>query len=62
MPGYEADDIIGTLAQSEIQHEDVGVLIVSSDKDLKQLVTDRVTMYDAMKEVETTPQSFLHKH
>lgn len=23
MPGYEADDIIGTLARSEIQHEEV---------------------------------------
>lgn len=60
MPWYEADDIIGTLAQSEIQHEDVGVVIVSSDKDLKQLVTDRVMMFDAMKDIETTPDSFFH--
>lgn len=59
MPGYEADDIIGTLAQSEVQHEDVWVTIVSSDKDLKQLVTERVTMFDAMKDMTTTPKSFL---
>lgn len=35
---------------------------MSSDKDLKQLVTDRVTMFDAMKEIETTPHSFMAKH
>lgn len=62
MPWYEADDIIGTLAKSEAQHQDVSIVIVSSDKDLKQLVTDRVVMFDAMKEIETTPQSFLHEH
>ena len=62
VPWYEADDIIWTLAKSEAQHEEVSVVIVSSDKDLKQLVTDRVMMFDAMKEIETTPQSFIAKH
>ncbi|SFQ49383.1 DNA polymerase I [Roseivivax halotolerans] len=46
--GYEADDIIGTLA---CQARDAGgrVTIVSSDKDLMQLVGDGVEMFDAMK-------------
>ncbi|WP_171175349.1 DNA polymerase I [Ruegeria sp. HKCCD8929] len=46
--GYEADDIIATLA---VQARDAGgrVTIVSSDKDLMQLVGDGVEMLDAMK-------------
>ena len=46
--GYEADDIIATLAY---QARDAGgrVTIVSSDKDLMQLVGDGVEMFDAMK-------------
>ena len=46
--GYEADDLIATLAT---QARDAGahVTIISSDKDLMQIVGDGVTMYDAMK-------------
>ena len=48
MVGYEADDIIATLA---VQARDAGgrVTIISSDKDLMQLVGGGVEMYDAMK-------------
>ncbi|MDP9838491.1 DNA polymerase-1 [Neorhizobium huautlense] len=47
--GFEADDIIATYAR---QAEAVGadVTIVSSDKDLMQLVTSTVHMYDSMKD------------
>ncbi len=46
--GYEADDIIATYAK---QAEAAGgeAVIISSDKDLMQLVTDKVTMFDTMK-------------
>ncbi|PLS21692.1 DNA polymerase I [Neptunicoccus cionae] len=46
--GFEADDIIATLA---VQARDAGarVTIISSDKDLMQLVGDGVEMLDAMK-------------
>lgn len=46
--GFEADDIIATFAKkySALGFE---VLIVSSDKDLMQLVDERVLMFDAMK-------------
>ena len=48
MAGFEADDLIATYAaQAEALGADV--TIVSSDKDLMQLVSERVTMYDAMK-------------
>ena len=48
LEGYEADDIIATLA---CQARDAGgrVTIISSDKDLMQLVGDGVEMLDAMK-------------
>ena len=46
--GYEADDIIATLSKQACQ-EDYEVLIISSDKDLMQLVNEKVQMYDAMK-------------
>lgn len=41
---YEADDIVGTLAKMIDEREDFKGLIVSSDKDLLQLITDKVTM------------------
>lgn len=48
LEGYEADDLIATYAR---QAEAAGgeVVIISSDKDLMQLVSDKVTMYDTMK-------------
>ena len=48
MEGFEADDIIATYAKQAIEkgHE---VTIVSSDKDLMQLVGDNVRMMDPMK-------------
>lgn len=47
LDGFEADDIIGTLAR---RAEDDGqqVLIISSDKDLAQLVNDNVVLLDSM--------------
>lgn len=48
--GYEADDVIGTLA---LQAEEDGkeVFIVTADKDLAQLVGDNVRMMDTMRDV-----------
>ncbi len=46
--GFEADDIIATIAKkyADSNHQ---VLIVSSDKDLMQLIDENISMYDAMK-------------
>jgi DNA polymerase I len=46
--GYEADDLIGTLA---VQAERAGydVVIVTSDKDMFQLLTPHVRIYDPVK-------------
>jgi DNA polymerase I len=46
---YEADDLIGTLARQATE-QGIEVVVVSSDKDLMQLVTPHVTFYDAAKD------------
>ena len=47
--GFEADDLIATYAR-QAGERGATTTIVSSDKDLMQLVTDQVTMYDTMKD------------
>jgi DNA polymerase-1 len=47
--GFEADDLIATYARLASERG-ATTTIVSSDKDLMQLVTDKVTMYDTMKD------------
>jgi DNA polymerase I len=47
--GFEADDLIATYARLATERG-ASTTIVSSDKDLMQLVTDRVVMYDTMKD------------
>lgn len=42
--GFEADDVIGTIAR-KAETEDFDVFIMSPDKDLAQLVTDRIKWY-----------------
>lgn len=42
VPGFEADDLIATATKLATVIDDTSVLIVSADKDLLQLVTDRV--------------------
>ena len=46
--GFEADDIIATIAKKSAR-EGFEVVIVSSDKDLMQLIDENITMFDAMK-------------
>ena len=58
--GFEADDLIATYARiaRESGHE---VTIVSSDKDLMQLVGDKVSMFDAMKNRTIGPAEVVEK-
>jgi DNA polymerase I len=46
--GYEADDVIGTLARQAVEKK-LDVTIVTSDKDLMQLVGDRVRILNPAK-------------
>jgi DNA polymerase-1 len=49
LEGYEADDVIGTLALQAAQ-QSYSVFVVSSDKDMLQLVNDRVLVLNPPKE------------
>ncbi|MBT5308568.1 MAG: DNA polymerase I, partial [Rhodospirillaceae bacterium] len=60
MPGFEADDLIATYA-AMAKKEGAEVTVVSSDKDLMQLVDDKVTMFDAMKNREIGPDQVMEK-
>jgi len=48
-PGHEADDVIGSLAAKAVA-ADFRVTIVTSDKDMLQLVAPRIQVYDSMKD------------
>ncbi|WP_412894080.1 5'-3' exonuclease [Brevundimonas phoenicis] len=60
MAGYEADDLIATYA---CQARDAGgeAVIVSSDKDLMQLIGDGVVMYDPMKDRRLEEEAVFEK-
>lgn len=62
IPGFEADDIIATLARTYKKEEHMQVVVVSSDKDLKQLIDDNVICRDAMKNMDTTKQLFIQEY
>lgn len=47
-PAYEADDVIGAIAKNH--SEQIEIVIVSSDKDMLQLVNDHVFMLNPMKD------------
>ena len=60
IPGVEADDVIATIAT---QHCDPtnATRIITSDKDLMQLVSDCVFLYDGMKEKEIHEPQVMEK-
>lgn len=58
--GFEADDLIATYTREAI-NEGAEVTIVSSDKDLMQLVSDRVTMFDSFKNKRIGPEQVQEK-
>ncbi len=60
MEGYEADDLIATYARLAVE-AGADVTIVSSDKDLMQLVRPGVVMMDAMKEKMIGPDEVMEK-
>ena len=58
--GYEADDLIATYARQAVEGG-ATVRIVSSDKDLMQLVSDHVKLYDTMKDCDIGEPQVLEK-
>src|SRR4030095_4695408 len=53
--GYEADDLIGTIVRV-MGKKGVDVVVVTGDKDMMQIVSDRVLLLDTMKEKWTDPK------
>ena len=60
VPGVEADDVIGTLAR-QAAAAGHNVLISTGDKDLAQLVTDKISLINTMNNFYSTPESVIKK-
>ncbi len=58
--GYEADDLIATYAR-QAEAKGARVTIVSSDKDLMQLITDKIHMLDTMKNKDIAHEQVMEK-
>jgi DNA polymerase-1 len=54
--GYEADDIIGTIAESA-RNKNFNVVIVSGDKDFRQILLKNTVMWDSMSDRTTDYES-----
>ncbi len=60
--GVEADDVIATVVDRILtDHDDVHIRVVSRDKDLEQLLSDRVTMFDIHKNEEIDAAALYEK-
>ena len=60
VPGVEADDVIGTLAQ-QAQAAGMSVLVSTGDKDIAQLVNDDITLINTMNNQLMTPETVIEK-
>ena len=59
-PGFEADDVLATLART-FAAEGIAVTVVTGDKDLLQIVNDRIGLLDTMKGKYSGPQEVLDR-
>ncbi len=58
LQGFEADDLIATIVE-RLRDEDIWVYVVSRDKDLEQLLSDRVRLFDPGKDAEVDVAALL---
>ncbi|OCG23289.1 DNA polymerase I [Gilliamella sp. wkB108] len=58
--GVEADDVIGTLAR-QAEKEDLDVLISTGDKDMAQLVSNKITLINTMNNTLLDPKGVMDK-
>ncbi|ASG68753.1 DNA polymerase I [Francisella halioticida] len=59
--GVEADDVIGTLAR-ELESQGYEIVISTGDKDMAQLVTEKVVLYDSMKNITADISGVLDRY
>ncbi len=58
IPGFEADDIIGTLTKKG-EEKGYNVVVVTGDKDFRQIISDKTSLWDTMKD-KVTDLTALH--
>jgi DNA polymerase-1 len=59
--GYEADDIIGTLARLG-EEQGYNIIVVTGDKDFRQIISPAVMLWDTMKDKVTTYDTFTSEY
>jgi ribonuclease HI len=59
-PGYEADDVIATLAR-RYAAQGIAVTVVTGDKDLMQIVGDGICLLDTMKDTLSGPREVMER-
>lgn len=59
--GYEADDVIATLAKTYSKYDDLKITVVTADKDLFQLMDEKVSIFDPMKNKYITEEDVIAK-
>jgi DNA polymerase-1 len=60
LAGFEADDIIGTIAR-DCEEKGMAAVVVTGDKDLMQIVSDNVTLLDTMKDKLSGPAEVVER-
>ena len=58
LQGYEADDLIGTTAK-KAEEDGYFIVVVTGDKDLKQLISQRTIVWDPMKDTTLALQDII---
>ena len=59
--GFEADDVIGTLAR-RAEEADFKVVVVTGDKDFRQIISPRTSLWDTMKDKSTDYDSLVEAY
>ena len=59
--GYEADDVIATLARVG-EEKGYGVIVISGDKDFRQILSPAVTLWDTMKDSRLDYNGFIREY
>lgn len=58
---YEADDLVATIRAHCLHHRELAFVVVSSDKDLAQLVDERTRLFDFARELRYGPDEVAEK-
>ncbi len=59
-PGIEADDLMYSIAHDVVK-KGYSVVVVTSDKDMGQMLSGDISIYDPLKDVLYTPETFQEK-